>query len=58
MNKKPICEQLIGKEALESLRGQARKLHGDYTSQVLALIRKTKPSLSESHVILIYRSIC
>jgi hypothetical protein len=56
--KQTVCEQLIGKEALESLRTQARRLHGDYTSQVLALIHKAKPSLSESHVILIYRSIC
>lgn len=53
-----ICEQLIGVETLAELKITARKLHGDYTSQVLALIRKAKPSLSESHVILIYRSIC
>jgi len=56
--KQTVCEQLIGKETLESLRIQARKLHGDYTNKLLTLIRKTKPTLSESQIVIIYRSIC
>ena len=61
MNKHKIsvAESLIGNpEKFQELKMQARKLHGDFTSQLLNLIRKTKPSLSESQIVLIYRSIC
>jgi len=53
-----VSEKLIGVETLAELKIAARKFHGDYTTELLNLIRKAKPTLSESQIVLIYRSIC
>lgn len=53
-----IAESLIGNpEKFQELKTRARRLRSDYTTELLDLIRKAKPTLSESQIVLVYRSI-
>ncbi len=53
----PISEKLLGSEKLSELKGRARQLKSNYTSDLLYEIRKAKPDLSQAQQALIYNEV-
>jgi hypothetical protein len=52
-----ISEKLLGSEKLSELKGRARQLKSNYTSDLLDEIRKCKPDLSQAQQALIYNEV-